>query len=98
MCIRDRDRTGDSKQTLSLLHSYKWNNCDTIPPNYNDCEHVSLGVTEKCRDVFKTWEDLVSRYFRYDSDREELKDSLGNLSLEYENGWYDDEDASDSGF
>lgn len=92
------DRTGDSKQTLSLLHSYKWNNCDTIPPNYNDCEHVSLGVTEKCRDVFKTWEDLVSRYFRYDSDREELKDSLGNLSLEYENGWYDDEDASDSGF
>ena len=48
-----------------------------------------------CRDVFNHWSDYVSRRFRFDEDREELKDELSTMAAAYEIGWYDDEDSGD---
>ncbi|SCU83366.1 LAME_0C04896g1_1 [Lachancea meyersii CBS 8951] len=80
-----------------MLKTYKWQPSDTIPSDYkqNTTYTASLAVTEKPRDVFKNWFGLVSRYFRYDSDREELKEELGTLASEYEEGWYDDDESGD---
>ncbi|SCU79643.1 LAFA_0B04566g1_1 [Lachancea sp. 'fantastica'] len=80
-----------------MLKAYEWQPSDTIPVDYrlNTTYMTNLAVTEKPRDVFKSWFDLVSRYFRYDSDREELKEELGTLASEYEHGWYDDDESGD---
>lgn len=80
---------------LSHVKTYPWTDSDTVPKDYSTCNQCAIGVTEKTRDVFKTWEDLVSKYLRYDSFREELKDNLGTYALEYEHGWYEDETSDD---
>ncbi|CAH01379.1 Dml1p [Kluyveromyces lactis] len=87
------DRVNHKESSMFHFTTYPWTNSDTIPDTHHSCAESVIGVTEKPRDVLKTWEDLVSRYFRYDSDREEIKDHLGTLSLEYEHGWYDDDDS-----
>lgn len=87
------DRVCHDKATKFHFNTYPWTNSDTVPESHRVCTEAVLGVTEKSRDVFKTWEDLVSRYFRYDSYREELKDNLATISQEYEHGFYDDEDS-----
>lgn len=35
------------------------------------------------------------RYFKNDSDREELKNELSDYASAYESGWYEDEDSGD---
>lgn len=87
------NRENHDDPSMFYFPTYPWTNSDTVPDSQKSCVEAVVGVTEKTRDVIKTWENLVSRYFRYDSDREEIKDSLGTLSLEYEHGWYDDDDS-----
>ncbi|SCU82500.1 LADA_0C05798g1_1 [Lachancea dasiensis] len=86
--------TSENKATINTS---EWLPSDTIPAEYrtNSCYSVDLSVTEKPRDIFKNWFDLVSRHFKYDSDREELKEELGSLAALYEEGWYDDDDSGD---
>lgn len=81
----------------NCIKTYPWQPSDTIPNDYSSITNYTarLEVTEKPRDVFKSWSDLVSRHFRYDTDREELKDELGTLASAYEEGWYDDDDSGD---
>ncbi|AET40612.1 Dml1p Ecym_6230 [Eremothecium cymbalariae DBVPG len=78
-----------------VLWTDRWAPSDTIPEDYRQLRHVDLGITEKSRDVFLNWQDVVTRQFRYDSDREELKEKLGTLASVYESGWYDDGDEGD---
>ncbi|CEP60183.1 Dml1p LALA0_S01e04896g [Lachancea lanzarotensis] len=94
--VISRDSTSVVKEPW-MLKSYEWQPSDTIPMDYraNTKYTTNLAVTEQPRDVFKSWFDLVSRYFRYDSDREELKEELGTLASEYEHGWYDDDESGD---
>lgn len=79
------------------LSTYAYCPSDTIPDQYRQEKEfaIKLSSTEICRDVFKDYEEVVSRYFNHDSDREELKDSLGSMSSNYEFGWYDDESSGD---
>lgn len=69
----------------------------TIPDQFkeNTTYSLKLSSSEKNRDLYKHWSDYVSRYFRYDDEREELKDDLENLISAYEYGWYSDEDSGD---
>lgn len=78
------------------MKTYPWTPPDTTPEKFQDgISLVELSVTEKTRDVFKQWLDMVSKYLRYDSDREELKEQLGTLASQYEYGWYDDDESGD---
>lgn len=85
----------DSKN--STMETYPYAPSDTIPEIYSreKCFSVEYSSTEICRNVFMQYEDVVSRYFRHDSDREELKDSLATMKSSYEYGWYDDEFSGD---
>ncbi|SCV05865.1 LANO_0H16886g1_1 [Lachancea nothofagi CBS 11611] len=91
-----RDPQSTIEET-STIKTYAWQPSDTIPEEYRNktTYTASLAVTEKPRDVFKNWLNLVSRYFKYDADREELKEELGTLVNTYEEGWYDDDDSGD---
>lgn len=85
-----------SEKNMTELKTYPWTPPDTTPKEFQDgISLVELGVTEKTRDVFKQWLDMVSKYLRYDSDREELKEQLGTLASQYEYGWYDDDESGD---
>ncbi|CAR22810.1 Dml1p [Lachancea thermotolerans CBS 6340] len=79
------------------INTYPWRPSDTIPEQFRSITNykTNLAVTERPRDVFRHWEAMVSRYFRYDTDREELKEELGRLAETYEEGWYDDFDSGD---
>ncbi|AGO14136.1 AaceriAER340Wp [[Ashbya] aceris (nom. inval.)] len=84
-----------SVENLEEIRTSAWLPADTIPEVARNLHHVDLGVTEKSRDVFKQWYEMVTRQFRYDPDREELKERLGTLSAAYECGWYSDDDSGD---
>lgn len=63
---------------------------------FQDREFVlELESSEKNRDIFKHWNEFVVRYFKNDSDREELKNELSDYASAYESGWYEDEDSGD---
>lgn len=82
---------------LREFHVPAYNPSDTVPVEFasNMAGSINFEVTEQNRDVFKHWADYVSRYFRFDDDREELKDDLETTATAYEEGWYDDEDSGD---
>lgn len=69
----------------------------TIPDQFkkNLSYSVKLSSTEKNRDLYRHWSNYVSRYFRFDDEREELKDDLETLVSAYEYGWYSDDDSGD---
>lgn len=79
------------------LFTTKFKPSDTIPAEYTEKELKSIKMitSEKSRDVFKNWNMYVSRMFKLDEDREELKDETSNLASAYETGYYDDEDSGD---
>ncbi|EDO16555.1 hypothetical protein Kpol_1064p37 [Vanderwaltozyma polyspora DSM 70294] len=85
---------------LKELFTYPYSPSDTIPIAFRKVSEftVDLESTEVCRDVYQQWHDIVSKYFRHDSDREELKDELATVSSNYEFGWYDDEDSGDDDY
>lgn len=95
-CNISRDSEIKEKD-IYLFNTYAWQPSDTISEEYRKITNynVHLAVDERPRNVFKHWFDMVSRYFRYDSDREELKEQLGTLASIYEEGWYDDDDSGD---
>lgn len=79
------------------LFTTKFRPSDTISEEYTETELKSVKMTtsEKSRDVFKNWNMYISRAFKLDEDREELKDETSNLATAYETGYYDDEDSGD---
>ncbi|QID87349.1 mtDNA inheritance, partitioning of the mitochondrial organelle [Saccharomyces pastorianus] len=84
-----------SKRNEMFTHRYFPS--DTIPTEFsNDCDFcLKLTSSEKSRDIFKHWNEFVTRYFKNDNDREELKNQLSDYATAYESGWYDDEDSGD---
>ncbi|CCD27299.1 Dml1p NDAI_0K01080 [Naumovozyma dairenensis CBS 421] len=82
---------------INELYTYSYYPSDTIPDEYkkNNSFQLEIKNTEKSRDVFKYYEDFVSKHLRFADDREELKDELSTLATEYESGWYDEEDSGD---
>lgn len=86
-----------SESNATNLQTYAYCPSDTIPEKYSQETEFTLNLssTEVCKDVFKQYENLVSKYFRHDGDREALKDELASLSSNYEYGWYDDEYSGD---
>lgn len=85
------------KLTEKKLETYPFLHADTLAEgtNHDQIYETTFAANEKCRDVFKFYGDLVSRYFISDDDREELKDRLETVSSSYEYGWYDDSDSGD---
>lgn len=79
------------------LHTTTFRPSDTIPEKFVEKKLVSIKMSagEKSRDVFKNWNTYISRMFKLDEDREELKDETSNLASAYEFGYYDDEDSGD---
>lgn len=79
------------------MKTYAYYPSDTIPEQYSEERSftVEFSSTEIARNVFMQYEDVVSKYFRHDSDREELKDKLASMKSSYEYGWYDDEFSGD---
>lgn len=92
-CIITRSKDCEIPERL-LTHN--WLPSDTVPIEFhtNKDLYLNLAVTEKPRDVFKHWIDII-KYLKYDSEREELKEQLGMLASNYEYGWYDDDDSGD---
>ncbi|EJS44171.1 dml1p [Saccharomyces arboricola H-6] len=86
-----------SRGKPSEMFTHRYFPSDTIPAEFShDCEFsLKLSSSEKNRDVFKHWNEFVTRYFKYDEDREELKNQLCDRASAYESGWYDDEDSGD---
>ncbi|CCF56617.1 hypothetical protein KAFR_0B03210 [Kazachstania africana CBS 2517] len=82
---------------LKELNTIPYNPSDTIPEQYAVKKKfsVKLSMTEKNRDMFKNWSNYVSKYFRFDDDREELKNELNDKAAAYEFGCYSDEDSGD---
>lgn len=70
---------------------------DTIPEEFIEKKLTSINMStnEKTRDVFKNWNMYISKMFKLDEDREELKNETANLASAYEFGYYDDEDSDD---
>ena len=61
---------------------------------------IKLAMTEKSKDVLKTWNDYVTTYLRYDDKRESLREDIGTLLSCYQYGWdseIDDDDSYDDG-
>ena len=61
---------------------------------------IKLAMTEKSKDVLKTWNDYVTTYLRYDDKRESLREDIGTLLFCYQYGWdseIDDDDSYDDG-
>lgn len=87
----------NKKRSFRELETTTYYPSDTIPEQYRNEQNYSmkLSSTEKCRDLFKHWHLYVSKYFRSDDDREELKEDIGTLISTYEHGWYSDEDSED---
>ncbi|SCU78380.1 LAMI_0A04434g1_1 [Lachancea mirantina] len=97
-CSISREKIPSEKDRNSNQFSaYEWKPSDTIPQEVaQETIYTSqLSITGQSRDVFRKWLEIVERHFRYDNDREELKDSLGTLASAYEEGFYDDEDSGD---
>lgn len=86
-----------TESNVSELSTYAYCPSDTIPDPYRQETEfaIQLSSTEICREVFRQYEDVVSKYFRHDTDREELKDDLASMSSNYEYGWYDDDYSGD---
>ncbi|QLG70715.1 hypothetical protein HG535_0A06570 [Zygotorulaspora mrakii] len=87
----------ESSKSKKLLRTYPYHPSDTIPRELSERKSFSLKykTTEICRNVFTHYHEIVTKYIRNTSDREELKDRLATLASQYEYGWYDDEDSSD---
>lgn len=87
----------DSRSKMIEMYTHRYFPSDTIPTEFsNDREFVlELESSEKNRDIFKHWNEFVVRYFKNDSDREELKNELSDYASAYESGWYEDEDSGD---
>lgn len=97
--IHDKDTKQDTKTKDSFrnLETVEFQPSETIPSEYKKTTDYSikLSTTEKGRDMFKHWDDYVQKYFRFNDNREELKEELGTLISTYEHGWYSDEDSGD---
>ncbi|SMN22099.1 similar to Saccharomyces cerevisiae YMR211W DML1 Essential protein involved in mtDNA inheritance [Maudiozyma saulgeensis] len=102
---RGSQYTEDIKKNINLKNKEYFRNLettvfqpsDTIPEEFRTSPEysVKLSSSEKARDVFKHWNDYVQKVFRYDDNREELKEVIGTLISAYEYGWYSDEDSGD---
>lgn len=79
------------------MKTYQYCPSDTLPDAFKQDRSFTIDYssTEACRNVFMQYEDVVSRYFRHDPDREELKDNLASMRSNYEYGWYEDEYSGD---
>ncbi|CAB4252690.1 similar to Saccharomyces cerevisiae YMR211W DML1 Essential protein involved in mtDNA inheritance [Maudiozyma barnettii] len=97
--LKDNKKNNDmkNKESFRNLETTVFEPSDTIPEEFRTSTQysVKLSSTEKARDVFKHWNDYVQKYFRFDDNREELKEDLGTLVSTYEHGWYSDEDSGD---
>ncbi|KAG0671547.1 mtDNA inheritance, partitioning of the mitochondrial organelle [Maudiozyma exigua] len=86
-----------NKDSFRNLETVEFQPSETIPSKFRKTTYYSikLSTTEKGRDMFKYWNEYVQKYFRYNDNREELKEELGTLVSTYEHGWYSDSDSGD---
>ena len=86
-----------TKDSFRNLQTVEFQPSETIPNEYRKTTDYSikLSTTENSRGLFKHWNDYVQKYFRFNDNREELKEELGTLISTYEHGWYSDEDSGD---
>ena len=94
---RDDPKSRTDKTDINEIKTYSYFPADTIPEQFSKSKDFKLRLssTEACRDVYKHWHEIVSKYFKNDPDREELKEQLSSVASSYEFGWYDDDDSGD---
>ncbi|KAH7589440.1 Misato Segment II tubulin-like domain [Nakaseomyces glabratus] len=86
--------------TNKQINTYGYKFADTVSDQFKEDSNYELCLTsdERCRNVFKEYGDFVSKYIKYDDDREDMKNSLENTASAYEFGWYDDSDSGDDNY
>ncbi|CCE63902.1 hypothetical protein TPHA_0G00660 [Tetrapisispora phaffii CBS 4417] len=96
----EKDKNNNDRIHLRTLKTYRYFPSDTISDEYksNNDSNITLASTEVCRNVFKHWNHIVTKYFRNDTDREQLKEDISSRAAAYEYGWYDDEDSGDDDY
>lgn len=87
----------DEQDKFKELRTTTFKPSDTIPEEFVEKKLTSINMStnEKFRYVFKNWNFYISKMFKLDEDREELKNEASNLVSAYEFGYYDDEDSGD---